>query len=343
LAIKINMFENATFKLTLIYMSILTLICFFFSYNWYSIATAELDSGLERQKIALTTRPRLNDAREVVDEILLEAAERYEEAKDAVFGRIFATNIIIVSAGTLGSYYLARRTLRPIEKAHQEQVRFTADASHELRTPMSVMKTEIEVALRDKKLSKVDAVELLHSNIEELDKLGSLSDGLLKLAHQDEAEVIVLEPFEIDAIIAKAHSRVEKQAKHKSINVTHELAEAKVLAEFDMLVELLVILLDNAIKYSPEHSNVAIKTKRTKSYVTVSVRDNGAGIRKTDQKFIFERFYRADNSRSSQNNSGHGLGLSIASNIAEAHNTRLNVDSDGINTGATFSFKIKRS
>lgn len=335
------MFESATTKLTLIYMGILTLICLFFSYNWYTIATAELDRGFQRQKVALEGRPRFID-REIVDEILLESKLKYTEAQEAILNKVILTNIIIISAGTLGSYLLARRSLKPIEEAHREQIRFTADASHELRTPLASMQTEIEVALRDPQLGKKEAVELLHSNIEELAKLASLSEGLLKLARQDESVAMQMQTVSLEALIDKAVTRVQKAAKHKKITLVHEVTEAKVSANFNSITDLLVILLDNAIKYSPEKTKVSIVSKATKSHVAISVTDMGTGIRQVEQSKIFERFYRADSSRSSQNANGHGLGLAIAKNISDIHDANLSVQSEGTGMGSTFTFRLAK-
>ena len=335
------MFESATFKSTLIYMGILSLICFFFSFNWYTIATDELDRTLTRQKNVLKN-PLFNDKR-LVDEFIVEAEEKYEEAKSAILGRIFITNILIISAGGLGSYYLARRTLEPIEEAHRQQIRFTADASHELRTPLASMRTEIEVALRDKKLNKADAIELLKSNIEELEKLSALSEGLLKLARQDELVNMEMESVSVSAIVDKSIERVAKAAKHKQIKLLAEQSDDKVRANPDALTELFVILLDNAIKYSPEKTSVNISLTTSKNYVGVSVADQGIGISKADQQYIFERFYRADHSRSSQNEKGHGLGLSIAKNIADIHEAKLTVKSDGRGSGTTFIVRLRRA
>ena len=120
------------------------------------------------------------------------------------------------------------------------------------------------------------------------------------------------------------------------------MSDAKVSADFDSITEMLVILLDNAVKYSPKKTKVAITTHETKNHITVSVHDSGIGVRASDKERIFERFYRADNSRSSQNAKGHGLGLSIAKNISDIHDARISVQSDGADTGSTFTFRLKK-
>ena len=346
----INMFASATFKLTLIYMGILTLICLFFSYNWYTIATDELDRSYARERASLENikkRPRLfaatEDSDDFVNAILEEARLRYEDAEQTILGRVIASNIIIISSGTLGSFFLARRTLAHIEKAHQEQIRFTADASHELRTPLAAMRSEIEVALRDKKLSKSEAIDIMHSNIEELAKLSALSEGLLKLARQDESVDITLSEVSLNVLVNKAVARVAKTAELKDVAIVTSGTSHKVLADFDTISELLVILLDNAVKYSPPESKITISGKASKGFVNIDVTDTGIGIRESDQDRIFERFYRADNSRSTQNVAGHGLGLSIARNISEIHDARLALKNSRPDVGTTFTFRLKKA
>src|SRR5690606_24862255 len=109
-------------------------------------------------------------------------------------------------AGGVGSYYLARRTLRPIEEAHEAQSRFTSDASHELRTPLASMKTELEVALRDPALNKEEMRELLVSNLEEVDKLTKLSQNLLQLSRLEQ-ENIQLERVVLREVISGVVAR----------------------------------------------------------------------------------------------------------------------------------------
>jgi two-component system OmpR family sensor kinase len=124
---------------------------------------------------------------------------------------LISFNILVLFSAERASYVLARRTLEPIEQSLDAQKRFTSDASHELRTPLTAMQAEIEVALRDSKLSKQEAVELLQSNLEEVEKLRRLSDGLLNLAqHQKPAHfpAISLKPA-----VEEALKRVEKSAK----------------------------------------------------------------------------------------------------------------------------------
>jgi signal transduction histidine kinase len=105
---------------------------------------------------------------------------------------------------------------------------------------------------------------------------------------------------------------------------------------------MIVILLDNAIKYSSEETSVRVVSKLSKSFAQIQIIDNGIGVRSQDRERIFERFYRADTSRSSQNVTGHGLGLSIAKNISDIHDAGLRVERSDADEGTTFAFRLRR-
>lgn len=320
------------------YFAILLFVSLFFSYNWYSVATSELNRALLRQQEFFQQRPQ-----ELSNQRALEIAERLEEqvreGKRIIALKIIYSNIIMVGLGAIGSYYLARRTLGPIESAHEARIRFTADASHELRTPLAAMQSEIEVTLRDKKSTRKDIEKLLHSNLEELSKLSKLSDSLLKLARQDTKDTLDFEVIEMNELIKEVISRVGKLAKLKKITIKADLDPAKGYINRESMEELLVILLDNAIKYSPDKSEIKVEGKVQKKQYRIKVIDQGVGIKETEQVHIFDRFYRADNSRTKQKTKGHGLGLSIAQNIAKVHGSKIKVMSKP-GEGSTFSLYL---
>ena len=191
------MFQNARIKLTLWYLLIIMLVSGFFSLIVYRGFTKELGRGFRYQSMHNLPERRILIERQggftrilpfviypdeippdEVIEIINLAKRRFAIQLAIINGAIF------VLAGTAG-YFLAGKTLQPIEVMVDEQKRFVADASHELRTPLTSMKTEVEVALRDKKLKLVDAKELLKSNLSEIDKMKYFSDNLLSLSRYD--------------------------------------------------------------------------------------------------------------------------------------------------------------
>lgn len=334
------MFEAATLKLTGIYLIIIMVISIFFSINIYRAINSEITNGLTQQAIYLDNTPRFRGILNDPDAIHMRE-DRLDAARGRIIFYLLNTNIIILVVGGVISYVLARRTLKPIQEAHDAQVRFTADASHELRTPLAAMQTEIEVSLRDPKLSRAEAIELLKSNLEELGKLTALSDGLLQLAKKDGD--LTLKPVKTDVVLVEALKRVGPIAKEKDIKLNNTSKRTyKVMGDKTSLVELMVILLDNAIKYSQPGQAVSVHAGINARRVVMSVRDEGKGIKESDLPHIFERFYRADSSRSSSKTNGHGLGLSIAQKIARLHQAELSVKS-APGKGSTFmiSFATK--
>lgn len=310
------MFESATVKLTAWYLAIIIAISLLFSVVIYSIALSEVGTRityLQRNRAQTYTDPTFNDLREI----------QVHEAETSLITSLFITNVCIWIAGGVGSYYLARRTLQPIEEAHEAQSRFTSDASHELRTPLASMKTELEVSLRDQKVSKAEMRELLESNLEEVNKLTKLSQTLLQLSQLDHDNIIrekVLPGKLAKEVIAK----FDKTGRR--IQFSGDASYA-VLANDSNIEELLTILIDNALKYSPPHSTVHVHMVRDKQMFGFEVKNRGEGIQPKDLPHIFDRFYRADTSRTASGKKSYGLGLSLAKKIVELHSGELTVSS----------------
>jgi signal transduction histidine kinase len=312
------MFESATVKLTAWYMVILIAISLLFSIVIYSTASSEIGSRLGYLQ---------NDTRIILNV----PASRFDSLRDAQVHQARAnliislviTNLCIWVAGGIGSYYLARRTLRPIEEAHEAQSRFTSDASHELRTPLASMKTEIEVALRDTKLSKEEMRELLSSNLEEVNKLSQLSQTLLQLSRLDHDNI----PREKVKLYQTAQAVIERLDHDGSRIKIEDKKSHEVFANPANVEELFTILLDNALKYSPADSQVLVSFIRQRQLSGFEVSNEGEGIAPDILPHIFDRFYRADTSRTSGNKKGYGLGLALAKKIVELHDGELTVSS----------------
>ncbi len=337
-------FKAAYIKLTLFYVFIVMLISISFSVVIYRISYRELNFGLRRQMRILQDLPNPMMGPEHMSDLENVRAEQLGLSNRTLEMNLIYFNIIILFLSGLLSYWLARRTLKPIEQMVDAQNRFTADASHELRTPLTSMRTEIEVNLRDKKLAVDDAKRLLTSNLEEIAKLETLTNALLKLAtYQDEAK-LSFGKISLPGIIVEAYEKIEPLAKQKAIEFQNELTNIQVKGDKQSLIELFVILLDNAIKYSPAHSKVTIKIIKTDGYAEVSIKDRGIGIKASDLPYIFERFYRADTSRSKEKVSGYGLGLSIAKRIADLHGATISAKSKpGQGSEFTIKFKVLES
>ncbi len=339
------MFRSALVKLTGLYLLILMLVSFFFSFNVYRVATFEVNNRLQRQGDFFTNSsgfsPDGNGPGRGPNPFEQERVSELEASKQHILLQLLYANLAILIFGGAGSYFLARRTLEPIEEAHDAQVRFTADASHELRTPLAAMRAETEVTLRNPGLNVEDARDQLKSNLEELERLTALSDGLLQLARGIDTSALD-GVVKLSGIIQAASTQVKSLASAKHIELRLPAAKAyKVQGSKTQLVQALVILLDNAIKYSPAGSHVHIKLRAAQQHITIEVIDQGRGIAETDLPHIFERFYRADSSRTQADVQGYGLGLPIAHQIVEAHRGELTAISTP-DVGSQFNISLPR-
>ena len=302
-------FSAACIRLSAWYVLIIMAISLSFSAWVYSQARSELRFGLDRA--AQTQTGPYFDLDGVWDDVI---DDRLADSRNRLLVRLAVFNVGVLVAGAAGSYLLARRTLKPIEDSIEAQRRFTADASHELRTPLTAMKTEIEVSLRDHALSKKEAVQLLQSNLEEIDRLSGLAEGLLTLSLTDVTAAAV--PIRLDKIAGKTAERLRPLADAKHITISQDLQPVTAKADAFALDKIVGILLDNAIKYSPADTAITLRTYKQEGYGCVEVRDQGVGIEESELPHIFDRFYRADASRSKTRVAGHGLGLSIAQKLA---------------------------
>lgn len=313
------MFQSATVKLTVWYVAILVTISILFSFIIYSIASSEVGSRIHNLQIS--TPPPSSQAEAAIIESIREA--QIDEAKGNLIGSLVITNLAIWLAGGFGSYYLARRTLRPIERAHEAQSRFTSDASHELRTPLASMKVELEVALRDFTLHKDEMREILVSNLEEVNKLSMLSHTLLQLSRLEHGKI----PRDKINLGSLTESTVKRFNKIHNRITLHNKRDLHVIGNELSIEELLTILLDNALKYSPEDSQIDVTLIKQPLMSGFKITNAGEGISAENLPNIFNRFYRADESRTSNSQKGYGLGLSLAKKIVELHNGELSVSS----------------
>lgn len=329
-----SMFESATLKLTGWYILILMAISLLFSVLVYQISFGEVRTQLEQYEKGIqgTSRlviPRTFDFKELHDKQL-------DEARGSLILALVYINVVLLITGGLGSYLLARRTLRPIEESHEAQSRFVSDASHELRTPLAAMTTELEVALRDPSLTKAEMKELLDSNLEEVRKLTTLTQTLLQLSTGKQHELLITS-FSLEQVTRERIEKYDQSGTRVSLVATS--GAALVYAHQASIEELITILLDNALKYSPPISSISIKLFSRGGRVMFSITNTGQGIKASDLTHIFDRFYRADTSRSGDG--GHGLGLALAKQISELHKADLSVTSTvGKTTEFRFSLPI---
>ena len=328
-----NHFHSATLKLTVWYIAILMTVCLLFSGIIYSTAAHEFDRPLpptaQLRMLGDSSADLFRQIRE----------ERAAEAKRNVLMNLIALNLLTLTIGAATSYLFAKRTLRPIEDAMEAQARFTSDASHELRTPLAVIRTEAEIALRDKKPSVSSLKSVVTSSLEEVERLQQLTDRLLALSNTQQLE---LTEFTVGEVIHASALHFTTAAKQKDITLRISAKDLPAYGNPDTVGDILAILIDNAIKYSPEGTTVTIASNQQGNHTQITIADQGTGIPEDALEHIFDRFYRADQSRSKQHVEGHGLGLALARRLAEQNNASLTAINNKTR-GATFILRLPQA
>jgi signal transduction histidine kinase len=209
--------------------------------------------------------------------------------------------------------------LDKIERSFATQRHFMQDISHELRTPLTILKGELEVALKRDR-SQDEYSSILRSNLEEINNINRIVENLLMLLRFDTGEA-ALKKESVDAavLLESVINDLRAIATQKNLTVTFLSGDiGKIILEADKekLRRAFINIIDNAIKYTPPNGNISVLLDKEKDYVKIVFKDTGMGIAKEDLPFIFDRFYRADKSRS---DSSFGLGLSIVKSIVESH------------------------
>lgn len=341
------MFRSARLKLTAWYLIIIMLISVSFSAAMYRIIGSELDRIARAQQFrierGLPSFPRNGNSFDGNNDLrrsLLLDPDLLTEIKNRLIAILALINFAILGTSAVAGYFLAGRTLKPIQEMMDEQNRFITDSSHELRTPLTSLKSEIEVSLRDRKLTLEQAKKILFSNLEEVNNLQVLSDSLIRLTqYQKSQSGMSVENLSLKTVMCFSVKKVAGLARSKKIGIVNQITDEHITANRQMITELFVIFLDNAIKYSHENTQVVLTSDRNDGYVTVQIKDRGIGIEKENIPHLFDRFYRSDKSRNKFDAPGYGLGLAIAKQIMDRHGGTIHVESEP-NRGTTFSLQL---
>jgi two-component system sensor histidine kinase CiaH len=329
------MFKKARLKLTAWYLAIIMFISLSFSAFIYSSVTLEIQNRFSIIERRLELRPDGFGPPSGQVEYFI---EDLEASRNRILLVLLYTNITILFFSAVAGYFLAGKTLTPIEKSMEEQRRFVADASHEFRTPLTSLQTSIEVALRDKKMDLNDAKDVLKGSLGDIENLTSLSNYLLGLA-RFQNNSLSKASLNIKDVVKKVEKQIAPIAKSKNIFLKVESDNIKIVGNEESLEKLVTIFLDNAVKYTSQGGKVTLLTKKDRRYLLINVKDTGIGISKKDLPHIFERFYRADLSRSKEEITGFGLGLAMAKEIVDLHKGTIDVESQP-GKGSTFIIKL---
>ncbi|MFQ3631154.1 sensor histidine kinase [Roseiflexus sp.] len=250
-----------------------------------------------------------------------------------------AFGMVLVGAA---SWWLAGRALRPAQDAWERQQRFIASASHELRAPLTLIRASAEVALRETPLDATDQRELLSDILTESDQMRRLVDDLLTLTRLDSGQLtMTTTAVDLGDLLRTVQRQTARLGEQRDITVELETANGIVRADAERLQQIVLIILDNALRYTPAGGRITISTAPIGGMIQITITDTGIGIAPEHLPHIFERFYRADQARERQNGNA-GLGLSIAKGLVEAMNGRITVEST-VGVGTTVSVALPQA
>jgi signal transduction histidine kinase len=253
------------------------------------------------------------------------------------FGAAALAALLLVAGG---GYILVRKSTAPIERSMDQMRRFMADAAHELRTPITILRTRAEVALGQERQTTRDAATF-QAIEREAARVGGIVGDLLTLARADSGErPVAREPIYLDDVAADAVDAVRALATSKGITLeVGAFEEAKIAGDGALVRQLVLIVLDNAIKFTPAGGHVRLNVSVEDGRAAVVVTDTGIGIPAEQLPHVFERFYRGDPARREAD--GTGLGLAIARWIADVHAARIDIASQpGAGTRVNMTFPL---
>ncbi|MFD2369499.1 sensor histidine kinase [Brevibacillus sp. GCM10020057] len=251
---------------------------------------------------------------------------------------------VSVGIAIVAGLFLARRALVPIQISWEKQQQFIADASHELRTPLAAILVNLERLFRYPDHTIEQESEKIMVGMQEARRLTKLVSDLLTLARSDSNELqIMKQRLRLDELVLKCTQVFSEMAIVKEVSLETDIEQPlEIVGDEERLHQLLVILLDNALKFTNEGGRIYVSCRREGQRVAVMVRDTGIGIPKEDIPFLFDRFFRVDKMRSRQTE-GTGLGLSIAKWIVDAHNGKIQVNSEeGVGTSFLVTLPLRQ-
>ncbi|HJD27025.1 MAG TPA: HAMP domain-containing histidine kinase [Candidatus Blautia intestinipullorum] len=243
-----------------------------------------------------------------------------------------------IAAVSVFSWFFTKKMIRPLEKSRKEQTAFIAAASHELRSPLAVIRSGLSAIPR---ATPERAGVFVDMSLKECDRMARLIQDMLSLSNADNHTWrLEAAPCELDTLLLETYEKYEPLTKEKGLRLTVSLPDAPLdplSLDTGKISQVLAVLLDNAISYVPEGGRICLSLKKEPGAAVVSVADNGPGIPDSEKESIFQRFYRSDTSRNDKQH--FGLGLCIAREIAVLHKGTLTV-SDAPEGGAVFSLYL---
>ena len=315
-------------RLTLSYLAVIMTLSLIFTGIIYLLSTASLNRPLlpsEEENSSVSVEAPEFEEHSFENTFRKRLERRDNTTRLTIIYSLVGFNLGIFLIGIFVSRSLARLTLAPIERAMMKQTQFIFDASHELKTPLTAMLIRNEVAMRKKNLPEEKAREVIEKNIEEILRMKELTASMLDVAREN-GEPEKSTEISLPVFLADLQEKLAPVARERGVKIETEMNLGKNLRASvakNTLEQILTIFTDNAMKYSGD-AIVYLRAGRRGKNVAFSVKDNGVGVKKEDQKRIFERFYQVDAARTrTEDKTSHGLGLAIAKNLAERQGYKI--------------------
>lgn len=307
------------------------------------LSTAEnpLKIELETIRIQAVVLPIIgNDERQLIGYIRVsQSLEEVDETLTKLDWILGSSIIIALILSGFSGVILTRQAVQPIEESFQRLKQFTADASHELRSPLMAIKSNAAVALKYPEDMRKSDVEKFQAIVSAANQMTRLTEDLLLLARDEKKYDRPEASVNLSAILSNLLSLYQPEASAKQIELKSEIGEDMyLLGNAGQLTRLFANLIENALHYTLSGGTVEVTANLVRCYLTVSVRDTGAGIAPEHLKLVFERFWRADESRSYWEG-GSGLGLAIAKSIAQNHGGSITLTSQ-VGVGSCFTVRL---
>ena len=289
----------------------------FNSQNLMQIYNLKLNDKYNYRALNFETK---NDDGKIMYIQLLANVDGEEKTLNNLLQMLIIGTIILDTISILASYILSKKMMMPIYNAYKRQTEFVENASHELRTPLTIIQAKQELLLQEPESKIIDKSEDINLTLKETRRLSKMIKELMALARSDSNEYVLnKEEVNIDELIQEIVKPYTDYAKLESKTIKLQLSYKKeIKVDKNKITELLIILLDNAIKYTVENDTITIKTYSKDGKCNIEVADTGIGISDEGLKRVFERFYREDKARTREKG-GTGLGLSIAHTIVTRH------------------------
>jgi signal transduction histidine kinase len=310
--------------------------------GWYLLILAVIIGGLSAVVYHLVLAAQHAELNGVGVRVRESVADIFAHDEVSLLYQIMAIDIGLLAVAAAGSYFLAGRSLRPIEDAMASQRRFATTASHELRTPLTALQGNLEVALLSPRTGE-QYREVIRQAVDDSAEMGKMVKGLLTLGRDQYepgvAQLTLVDTSQaVNCAVKEVRPNLERKQQRIEVNLTPDL---QIQGYATQIHEVLTNLLDNAIVYTPDGGSIRIATLREGSTAVVMIEDSGVGIARKHLPHLKEPFYRAD--RHVGDRIHVGLGLALAQAIVNRHNGKMNIMSHpGVGTTVRLAFPLAR-